>query len=65
MPKPKKDNHPVTIRMEESVYERLCEFCEESGQSKTIAIERAIMMYVDDYDKTMKLLNKKGTGQNE
>ena len=65
MPKPKKDNHPVTIRMEESVYERLCEFCKASGQSKTIAIERAVMMYVDDYHETMKLLNKKGTGQND
>lgn len=65
MPKPKKDNHPVTIRMEESVYERLCEFCEASGQSKTIAIERAITMYIDDYNEKMKLLNMKGTMQDE
>lgn len=59
MAKPKKDNHPVTIRMEESVYERLCEHCEASGQSKTIAIERAVAMYVDDYAEKMKQLNEK------
>ena len=58
MPKLKKDNHPVTIRMDEAVYERLCEYCEASGQSKTIAIERAVTMYVDDYAEKMKRLNE-------
>ena len=58
MPKPKKDNHPVTIRMDEAVYERLGEYCEASGKSKTIAIERVVIMYVDDYAEKMKRLNE-------
>ncbi len=33
-----------------AIYERLKEYCEESGQPKTVAIERAISMYIDDYD---------------
>ncbi len=58
MPRGKKENHPVTIRMEESVYERLCAFCEKSGQSKTIAIERAVDMYVNSYESDMETLEK-------
>ena len=43
------DKHPVSIRMSIQVLERLNEFCKSSGQTKTTAIERAVMMYIDDY----------------
>lgn len=42
MARPKKDNHPVTVRMEEELYNRLNDFCERSGQPKTVALERAL-----------------------
>ena len=51
-----KEYKPVTIRMEMTVYDRLADFCEESGQPKTVAIERALSMYMDDYEKKQALL---------
>ena len=41
MAREKKENVPVSIRMEKQTYDRLVKFCEESGQPKTVAIERA------------------------
>jgi hypothetical protein len=42
--------------MDKAVYERLNEYCEESGLSKTVAIERAISLYIDDYDGKKKII---------
>ena len=44
--------------MEKQTYERLVQFCEESGQPKTVAIERAVNLYIDEYDKIMKRAEK-------
>ena len=49
MARPKKENHPISIRMDKAIYDRLNEFCEVSGQPKTVAIERAVMAYINDY----------------
>lgn len=51
MPREKKESVPTALRMDKEVYERLVAFCEESGQSKTTAIERALAMYINDYEK--------------
>lgn len=59
MGRPKKDHHPVTIRMEQELYERMNDFCERSGQTKTVALERAIKEYIDNYDAMMDELQKK------
>lgn len=53
-----KYSHPFSIRMEDSIYDRLTAFCEESGQSKTVAVERAVSMYIDDYEEKQKQLSK-------
>ena len=58
MPKKTKESHPCSIRMDKQTFERLNQFCEVSGQSKTTAIERAINFYIDDYDAKMEKLNK-------
>ena len=50
MAREKKDNVPVSIRMEKQTYDRLVKFCEESGQPKTVAIERAVNLYVKAYE---------------
>lgn len=63
--KKQKESQPVTIRMEKATFERLEQFCEQAGQSKTVAIERAINMYVDDYDEKMKMITEKENGKNE
>lgn len=52
----KKESQPFSIRMDKAVYERLNEYCEESGLSKTVAIECAISMYIDDYDGKKKII---------
>lgn len=54
MARPRKPSHPVTIRMEQEIFDRLNDFCERSGQPKTVAIERALKEYIDTYDKMMK-----------
>lgn len=59
MAKTKKDSKPLSIRMDRSTFDRLNEYCGDSGQSKTIAIERAINQYIDNYNLKMKLLNEK------
>ena len=46
MPREKKESKPFNIRMEKSVYDRLVEFCKSSGQSKTLAVERAVLIYI-------------------
>lgn len=49
MGRPRKDNVPVSFRLERTVFDKLSQFCEDSGQAKTVAIERALGMYIDDY----------------
>lgn len=61
MPRLKKDNTPTSFRLATDVYERLSKFCEESGQPKTVAVERAINMYIDDYAKKQKILEATAT----
>ena len=54
MARAKKDCHPFSIRMETTIYEKLTAFCEESGQPKTVAIERAVEAYINGYNNKMK-----------
>ncbi len=61
----KKDNTPTSFRLATDVYERLEKFCEESGQSKTVAVERAITMYIDDYEAKMKIIEKGKSNQDK
>ena len=49
MARPKKENHPISIRMDKAIYDKLTEFCEVSGQPKTVAIERALLDYMKEY----------------
>ena len=58
MAKKIKESHPFSIRMDKAIFERLNEFCEKVGQSKTVAIERAIDKYIDAYEEQMKKLEK-------
>lgn len=54
MARPKKDSRPFSIRMDADTYIRLNDYCENSGQPKTVAIERAINMFIDDYEAKMR-----------
>lgn len=58
MPRAKKNTAPVSFRLAAEVNERLKKFCQDSGQSKTVAVERALAMYIDDYEAKMKKLSE-------
>ena len=54
MSRPRKDYQPFSMRMDREVFERLSDFCEKSGQMKTVAVERAIKLYIDTYEEQMR-----------
>lgn len=49
MPRQKKDAKIFSIKMDRHVYEQLEKFCEEQGQTKTLAVERILGRYFDGY----------------
>lgn len=58
MPRAKKDAKILNIKLSSPVYEDLQRICDESGQTKTFAVERALAAYVEDYDRKQALLKK-------
>ena len=56
MPKQKKDSRAFSIRMATEVYDRMEKYCVETSVPKTAVIEKAICMYLDDYDEKRKQL---------
>ena len=58
MAKPKKNGTYLNVCINTPVYERLADYCVESGQPKTVAVERALTAYFDDYDEKQKLLKE-------
>lgn len=61
MARPKKNGQPVSLIMDKDLFARLEAYCEASGQTKTVAIERAVSMFIDDYDSKMKILNNQSS----
>ena len=53
-----KNSKAVTVRMDVNVLDRLNEYCDKSGQSKTGAIERAITQYIDEYEDRNRILQE-------
>ena len=49
MPRAKKESVPISARIEKTTFERLEKFCEDSGLGKTVTLERALNMYMDEY----------------
>ena len=47
----------MTVRLDSELFDRLNEYCEKSGQSKTTAVERALAMFIEDYNEKMKKLS--------
>ena len=50
MPRPKKDYVLFNMRVDRTVMERFNEYCEEVGQTKTLAFERIVSAYLDQYE---------------
>ena len=49
MARTKKDAKILNIKLEREIYEKLERFCDESGQSKTVAVERFLNKALDEY----------------
>ena len=60
MARPKKNGTYLNVCIETPIYKRLVTMCEDAGQSKTVAVERALTAYLDDYDEKQKILSELG-----
>ena len=49
MAKAKKDGRHLNLYIERTVIEKLEKYCEEVGKTKTVAIERILTRYLDNY----------------
>ena len=47
MARPKKNGKYLNVCIQEEIYKKLEEFCLEAGQTKTIAVERALAQYIE------------------
>lgn len=54
MPRPKKEGTHINVIIRQDIYERFCEYAEEKGQTKTMAIERILERVLDEEDKKKK-----------
>lgn len=54
MPMPSKSYRIVNCKIDKEMYDKLVEICERTGLSKTKAIERAIKLYHEEFEKTGK-----------
>ena len=51
MPREKKDAKILNIKLEKSVSDQLELFCDETGVSKTVATEKILSQYFEEYFK--------------
>lgn len=58
MAKPKKNGTYLNVCIESSIYERLEALCDDAGQTKTVAVERALNAYLDSYEEKQKKLKE-------
>ena len=58
MARPKKNGTYLNVRIETLIYERLEVLCKDAGQTKTTAVERALTLYLDEYEKKQKKLKE-------
>ncbi len=64
MARPKKNGTYLNVCIETPIYERLEAMCDDAGQSKTIAVERALTLYLDEYDEKQRKLRELDGGNN-
>lgn len=58
MARPKKDGVSINYYIRRDVKEKLDKYCEEVGQTATMAIERILNEYLDTYFKKQKCQQK-------
>ena len=58
MARPKKNGTYLNVCIETPIYERMVAMCAEAGQTKTVAVERALTAYLDEYEEKQKMLKE-------
>ena len=64
MRRPKKDYILLNMRVDATVMKRFRDYCEEVGQTKTLAFERIVSSFLDQYENDkaeLKKLRKNGS----
>ena len=56
--RPKKNGTYLNVCIETPIYERLEALCNDAGQTKTVAVERALLLYLDGYEEKQQLLKE-------
>lgn len=56
MARAKKNGIYLNVCIEAEIYEKLDNFCIEAGQTKTVAVERALAEYINRYEKKQQML---------
>ena len=54
MSKPKKEYIPLHIKADAAVMRRFENYCNEMGQTKTLALERILTAFLDEHDEKIK-----------
>lgn len=54
MSRTKKDAKILNIKLDRKIHEQLEQFCDESGMTKTIAVEKILQRYFEEYFKRSK-----------
>ena len=58
MARPKKNGTYLNVCIETPIYERMVAMCAEAGQTETVAVERALTAYLDEYEEKQKMLKE-------
>ncbi|MCR4885459.1 MAG: ribbon-helix-helix protein, CopG family [Clostridiales bacterium] len=58
MARPKKNGTYLNVCIEKPIYERLAALCDDAGQTKTVAVERALKAYLDQYEDRQRRLHE-------
>jgi len=58
MARAKKESVVLNIRLSKDISEKLTNYCDDAGQTKTLAVERALEKYIEDYYAQKKLLEE-------
>ncbi len=63
--KTKKNGTYLNVCIETPIYERLENFCKDAGHTKTVAVERALISYFDEYEEMKKKLKELESNQDK
>ena len=58
MSRPKKEYQLLNMKVDTEVMRRFKEYCDEVGQTRTLAFERIVTQYLDQYEEEKKRLEE-------